>query len=95
VAEANRPFLEWADRHRRATGEWPHVDSGPIRGRPRETWAAVQAALDQGARGLRGGSSLARLLQKASPGPQQVAAAGLQGGAHPHGPPIITPARST
>lgn len=55
-------ILAWADAHRRRTGEWPTKDSGPIADAAEETWAAVDAALYQGSRGLRPGSSLARLL---------------------------------
>lgn len=55
--------LEWADAHKRRTGEWPGQSSGPIPEAPGETWAAVQSALCQGLRGLPGGSSLAALLE--------------------------------
>jgi hypothetical protein len=57
-------ILTWADAHHRRTGRWPTVKSGPIEEAPGETWMAVQSALDQGKRGLPGGSSLARLLEK-------------------------------
>jgi hypothetical protein len=40
------------------------MESGTILDAPDETWAAVDAALKQGSRGLRGGSSLAWLLVK-------------------------------
>jgi hypothetical protein len=55
-------ILAWADVHHARTGEWPRVTSGPIAGTGHETWAAVNAALRIGLRGLPGGSSLARLL---------------------------------
>ena len=55
-------ILAWADAHREATGEYPHIDSGPVRAAPGETWAAIQSALSKGLRGLPGGSSLAQLL---------------------------------
>ena len=58
-------ILIWANAHHRRTGEWPTKDSGPIHEVPGETWAAVDAALHQGHRGLPGGSSLARLLDEA------------------------------
>ena len=38
------------------------MHSGPIQDAPGETWAAIDEALRSGLRGLRGGSSLARLL---------------------------------
>ena len=56
-----RGILRWAGAHRRRTGEWPTRHSGPIREAPDETWGAVEAALNQGSRGLRAKSSLARL----------------------------------
>jgi hypothetical protein len=55
-------ILAWADRHKGETGEWPGVASGPVIGQPDETWNAVNAALDRGARGLPGGDSLAMVL---------------------------------
>jgi hypothetical protein len=59
-----KTILRWADAHRRRTGAWPTADSGPIIEAPGETWRAVDEALRRGQRGLRGGSSLARLLAK-------------------------------
>ncbi len=57
--------LGWADRHRRRTGQWPTVKSGPIPGaRYGETWATVATALIDGTRGLAGYGSLARLLAR-------------------------------
>jgi len=61
---ATDAILAWADAHHRRTGHWPHPNSGPITDAPGETWRAVQAALRAGTRGLKGGSSLARLLAK-------------------------------
>jgi hypothetical protein len=57
-------ILGWADAHRRQTGDWPTKDSGAVVNNPEETWLAVDAALRYGGSGLRGGSSLARLLAK-------------------------------
>jgi hypothetical protein len=57
-------ILAWADAHRRRTGDWPTMESGPILEAPGEIWSAVDTALRNGLRGLRGGSSLARLLAK-------------------------------
>src|SRR5581483_7950611 len=57
-------ILVWADAHRRRTGDWPRAASGPIPEAPGETWQNVESALREGARGLEGGSSLARLLQQ-------------------------------
>jgi hypothetical protein len=55
-------ILRWADAYHRHTGEWPTLKSGRIRESRGETWAAMDAALRKGMRGLPGGSSLARLL---------------------------------
>jgi hypothetical protein len=55
-------ILAWADSHRARTGKWPQVRSGPVRDAPGETWIAIEDALRLGTRGLKGGSSLARLL---------------------------------
>jgi len=60
----HKKILAWADAHRKRTGRWPYVKSGPIADALGETWLAVGAALYQGRRGLKGGSSLAKLLFK-------------------------------
>jgi hypothetical protein len=54
--------LSWADAYFETVGRWPTPKSGSIPHTSGETWAAVQAALSQGGRGLPGRSSLARLL---------------------------------
>jgi hypothetical protein len=56
--------LQWADAHKARHGTWPGKDSGPIPESPWTTWRHVDRALRDGFRGLRGGSSLARLLAK-------------------------------
>jgi hypothetical protein len=55
-------ILGWADAHFARTGAWPKETSGPIPEAPGENWFAVDRALRAGVRGLKGGSSLARLL---------------------------------
>jgi hypothetical protein len=55
-------ILRWAQDHHRRTGAWPHENSGPVDGAPGEVWKNIDAALRQGTRSLRAGSSLARLL---------------------------------
>jgi hypothetical protein len=57
-------LLKWADAHQRRTGMWPVLASGPILEAPGETWLAVDKALRKGSRGMRGGSSLPRLLRR-------------------------------
>jgi hypothetical protein len=54
----------WARTHRKATGRWPDANAGPVRGVTDEMWAAVDAALRHGHRGLPGGSSLTTLFDR-------------------------------
>jgi hypothetical protein len=55
-------LLAWADAHCKRTGCWPNLNSGRVSGTLDESWRRVDSALRIGLRGLRGGSSLARLL---------------------------------
>jgi hypothetical protein len=55
---------QWAQAHYRRTGVWPPANSGPVREAPGETWNGIDKALTRGRRGLRGGSSLYRLLKE-------------------------------
>ncbi len=55
-------ILGWADSHYERLGQWPRVESGAIDGTLGEKWENVNAALEQGLRGLPGGSSLAKML---------------------------------
>jgi hypothetical protein len=57
-------ILAWADAHQRRTGEWPTSDSGDIPEAPGEKWCNVNASLANGSRGLPGGDSLPRLLER-------------------------------
>jgi hypothetical protein len=57
-------ILVWADAHHGRIGRWPSCESGPVHGAQGETWGRLDAALREGARGLPGGSSLARLLDE-------------------------------
>jgi gas vesicle protein len=57
-----KQILQWADKHHQRTGEWPKVQSGKVVDGTGETWAGIDMALQQGSRGLPGGSSVARLL---------------------------------
>ena len=57
-----RQILAWADAYRQRTGKWPSRYAGTIAEAPEETWAAVDAALSQGCRGLPGKGSLPQLL---------------------------------
>src|SRR5262245_24705744 len=59
-----KQILAWADDHRRRTGAWPRKGGGPIHDAPGETWQGVDSALRAGLRGLPGGSSLSRLLER-------------------------------
>lgn len=55
-------ILVWADAHHDLKGRWPRKDSGLVPGSWTQRWSGVDSALQKGLRGLRGGSSLARLL---------------------------------
>jgi hypothetical protein len=57
-------ILAWADAHHSRTGDWPRASSGPVYGERGQTWAAIDAALRAGCRGLEGGQSLRGLLAK-------------------------------
>jgi hypothetical protein len=56
--------LAWADAHRARTGRWPTAFSGPVAEAPDVTWRAIDTALGDGLRGLPGGDSLSRLLDR-------------------------------
>jgi hypothetical protein len=62
---SRKQILAWAQDYFRRTGQWPTRDSGPIPNAPSETWSTVDTALHRGSRGLRGRSSLAKLLGEA------------------------------
>ena len=59
-----RQIVKWAERHYRRTGTWPTHHSGPVSGVPNLSWAAIEYALRCGRRGLPGGSTLVRVLEK-------------------------------
>jgi hypothetical protein len=72
VAHTAKPLtveqiLAWAEAHHARTGKWPHAKSGPVVDAPGETWNGVNLALEYGHRGLPGGDSLARLLNRHRP----------------------------
>jgi hypothetical protein len=56
-------ILAWAEAYRQRHGKWPSGVSGAIPEAPGETWSRVDGALRAGQRGLRGGTSLSRLLK--------------------------------
>jgi hypothetical protein len=57
--------LTWADVHRALTGRWPRATgAGPAFLPPGEKWRNIDAALQQGHRGLPGGDTLRRLLAR-------------------------------
>jgi hypothetical protein len=56
-----KKVLALADAHYRRHKRWPGSISGPVDGM-RVTWAAIDSALRDGRYGLRGGTTLARLL---------------------------------
>ncbi len=58
-------ILQWADAHYASTGVWPNVKSGAIAEAPGEIWGNIDACVASGKRGLRGNSTLAKLLANA------------------------------
>ena len=59
-----KQILAWADAFYKRSGDWPSRHSGRLEEDPQETWSAINAALANGTRGLRGRSSLVKLLSK-------------------------------
>jgi hypothetical protein len=60
-----KQIVRWAKLHCERKGEWPKENSGPILDAVGETWTAIDLALRKGKRrGLPGGDSLARLLNR-------------------------------
>ncbi len=59
-----RKIVTWAREHHRRTGRWPTAKAGPVAAAPGETWAAIAHAIIRGTRGLKGRTTLARLLDK-------------------------------
>lgn len=57
-------ILKWADAHYDRTGDWPSTVTGPVFEQPDENWARISEVLRTGKRGLRGGSSLGKLLSR-------------------------------
>jgi hypothetical protein len=57
-------ILGWAESHRDRTGRWPSAASGPVAEAPGEKWRDIDQALRCGFRGLPGGDSLSRLLDR-------------------------------
>ena len=55
-------ILRWADAHHRRTGNWPKAEVVTVHGVPGVTWNMINAALMRGTRGLRGGSTLGKVL---------------------------------
>jgi hypothetical protein len=57
-------ILTWADAFNECMGRWPKLTDGHVSGQSALTWSGLNVALTQGNRGLPGGSSLMKLLQK-------------------------------
>ncbi len=57
-----KKILAWADEHKRRTGRWPRGSDGAVLGQPGESWKNIQATLQRGGRGLKGRTSVSRLL---------------------------------
>lgn len=56
-------IFNWAEAYYRKHGRWPTSSRGPVPEVPGETWSGVDRALQNGTRGLPGGSSLAKLIR--------------------------------
>jgi hypothetical protein len=61
---SEQEIVAWADAYHEQHGAWPNSGAGPIDGASVPTWAAVDAALRVGLHGLKGGSLLAKLLDR-------------------------------
>jgi hypothetical protein len=61
---SERKILTWMRRYYRKHKRWPTCSSVEVPGEPNEGWSALDMALRAGCRGLKGGSSLARLRRK-------------------------------
>ena len=57
-------ILKWVDAYYRREKAWPRRFSGSIPRSGGETWESINQALKTGRRGVRGGWSLARFLNK-------------------------------
>jgi hypothetical protein len=55
-------ILAWADDHYARTGRWPGKSDGAVGAASGEKWNRIDGALQNGSRGLAGGTTLARLL---------------------------------
>jgi hypothetical protein len=56
--------LARADAHHAATGEWPTLESGKVLGSEAENWSLIDNLLRLGQRGLPGGLSVFKMLEK-------------------------------
>ena len=57
-------ILAWAYTHYARTGRWPGNRSGAVGGVPGQSWDAIAEALRHGFRGLTGGDTLGKLLDR-------------------------------
>ena len=60
----NKQILKWVDAYYRREKAWPGRFSGPIPRSGGEKWESINHALKTGRRGVRGGWSLSRFLNK-------------------------------
>jgi len=59
-----RQILAWADAYRARTGNWLTCEGGPVEPGSEETWLKIDQALKHGTRGLKGRSSLFKVLAR-------------------------------
>ena len=61
---SKRRVLQWAKAYHEVVGSWPTYRSEFNPASPDDTWSAIDEALRQGLRGLKGGLTIAKLLRK-------------------------------
>ncbi len=57
-------IVAWARAYHERTGRWPSTKSGAVHGVPGETWITINHALIRGRRGMAGGLSLPKFLER-------------------------------
>jgi hypothetical protein len=57
-------ILLWSDAHFQRTNQWPGQGAGPVHESPGDSWSLIDQCLRVGLRELKGGSSVAQLLQE-------------------------------
>ncbi len=61
---STKQILKWVDAYYKREKDWPQHNSGKIPGTNGERWVSINRALTKGTRGMSGGWSLARFLNR-------------------------------